>query len=276
MTPALGCHLWSFPRCTVAEAAQIVRALGLQFIDLGNGRDLDPQRVAADPEGEATRIGAALRGAELRTLDFFPQPAPGFVSNHPEVEVRARHREVYEPCLRFAARLGMSGITVSPGRFWPGEPPADGFARSAEELRWLGARAAQHGLQLRIEPHIESVTWTPELTLRMLAQVPGLSLTLDYSHFIFHGIPVEQIQALDPYATHWHARQARPGAAQCRTADGAIAFRRIVADLIGAGYNGGISLEYVHGAWMRQDEVDCLSETVALRDELRQYLAGDR
>jgi hypothetical protein len=42
----------------------------------------------------------------------------------------------------------------------------------------------------------------------------------------------------------------------------------------GAGYNGGICLAYVHGAWMRQDEVDCLGETVALRDELRQDRAG--
>ena len=40
------------------------------------------------------------------------------------------------------------------------------------------------------------------------------------------------------------------------------------------GYDGLVCLEYVHSAWMRQDNVDCLAETVALRDEPRRYLGA--
>lgn len=106
----------------------------------------------------------------------------------------------------------------------------------------------------------------------MLAAVPGLSLTLDYSHFTFHAMPLEHIARLDPYATHWHARQAGHGNGQARLADGVIDFARIIHGLHARGYAGTVCLEYVHGDWVGLDGVDCVSETVKLRDELRRWL----
>jgi len=93
------------------------------------------------------------------------------------------------------------------------------------------AEGAGRGLRVRIEPHIESVTWRPELVVRMVEAVPGLTLTLGHSHFIFHALPYEQIATMHPYGTHWHARQARPGSAQSPGHEGQIDFARIVADL---------------------------------------------
>ena len=93
-----------------------------------------------------------------------------------------------------------------------------------------------------------------------------------YSHFVVHAIPAEHIARLDPYATHWHARQAAPGQAQARTAQGTIDFAGIFARLTARGYDGTVALEYVHGDWMGMDRLDCLTETVLLRDELRHYL----
>ena len=53
-----------------------------------------------------------------------------------------------------------------------------------------------------------------------------------------------------------------------------VDFARIIHDLQMQGYDGVVCLEYVDSAWMRQDNVDCLAETVALRDELRRYLGA--
>ena len=79
---------------------------------------------------------------------------------------------------------------------------------------------------------------------------------------------------LHPYASHWHARQARSGEAQSRGPAGQMRILAYRQDLLRRGYEGVICLEYVHGAWLQQDRVDCLTETVAPRDELDRYLRG--
>jgi hypothetical protein len=45
-----------------------------------------------------------------------------------------------------------------------------------------------------------------------------------------------------------------------------------MADLQARGYDGVVCLEYTGGTWMSPRPIDCLTETVALRDELRGYL----
>lgn len=272
MTITLGCHLWTFPQCTLAEAAGIIRALGLAHMDLGNARDFDPVYIAAHVTAEAARLNRLKAEHGLTFVDAFPDIAPSYSLNQPDPALRAQRRPLHTAFLDFAAAIGLSGVTFSPGHYWPGQTPQSDFDHAAEELRHLVAEGAQRGLHIRIEPHIESVTWTPDLTLAMLAAVPGLSLTLDYSHFTFHAMPLEHIARLDPHATHWHARQAGHGNAQARLAQGVIDFPRIIRDLQARGYAGTLCLEYVHGDWVGLDNVDCLSETIKLRDELLRWL----
>jgi len=272
MTIQLGCHIWTFPQCTVGEAAGIIRALGLPHMDLGNARDFDPTYIAANIVEEAARLNQIKAQTGVTFVDAFPHLPPSFSTNHPDPAVRAEHRAQMAAFLDFAVEIGLSGVTFSPGRYWSDQAPASDFERGAVELRHMVVEGSRRGLFIRIEPHIESVTWNPDLTLQMLAAVPGLSLTLDYSHFIFHAIPADHIAPLAPHATHWHARQACPGQGQSSFAQGTIDFAEIVHGLHARGYAGVICLEYVHGDWMQMDRVDCLSETVLLRDELRRWL----
>lgn len=277
MPIALGCHKWTFPAATCLEAARLTRALGLENFDLGNAPDLDPAAIAERPREEAERFNRIKAETGVRFVDCFPQPGKdGFGTNHPDPEVRGWYRRVWTGFFEFAALIGLDGVSLSPGRYWPGESAETSFQRAAEEMRFAVGEAQKRGLRCRIEPHIESVTWLPELAVRMCDEAPGLSLTVDHSHFIFHGIPYEQIALMHPRGTHWHARQARTGDAQCRFGEGAIDFGRIVADLTASNYDGVICLEYVHGAWMHQDNVDCVTETIRLRDQLRALVAGEK
>ena len=270
----LGCHKWTFPAATCLESARLVRALDFDYLDLGNGPDFDPRYIAEHPFEEAERFNGIKSETGVRFVDCFPQPGDIlFGNNHPSGEVREFYRRTWKGFFPFAAAIGLSGVTLSPGRLWPGESTEAGFLRAAEELRWIAVEAARHELLLRIEPHVESVTWTPQLAVRMCNEVPGLSLTVDHSHFIFHGILYEDIAQMHPHGTHWHARQARPGETQTRFEDGEIRFDRIVADLNAQGYSGVISLEYVHAPWMFQDRLDCVTETIRLRDQLRGFLS---
>jgi sugar phosphate isomerase/epimerase len=179
MSISLGCHIWTFPECTVAEAAGIVRALGLAHMDLGNARDFDPVDIAAHVADEAGRLNQIRAETGVTFVDVFPHLPPSFSTNHPDPDVRARHRTQWAALMDFAAAIGVAGVTFSPGRYWPGESPADDFDRAAEERRHLVAAGSRRGLVVRMEPHLDSVAWTPELAQQMLAAVPGLSLTLD-------------------------------------------------------------------------------------------------
>ena len=51
-------------------------------------------------------------------------------------------------------------------------------------------------------------------TVSELADVPGLTLTLDYTHFTRKGMPDSAVEPLVPLASHFHARGASNGRLQ--------------------------------------------------------------
>lgn len=272
MAIELGGHLFSTPQCTIEESARIWHSLGLRVMDIGNGRDLDPDHVARNVDAEADRIRSIGDAVGMRFHDAFPQPTDKHITNTPDSLEYEHQREVTTAWIEFAAKAGLDGVTLSPGVYWPELSMEEAYTRSRDQLRPLVDVAARHEINLRIEPHVDSVTWNPSLALRMLDDVPGLSLTLDHSHFVFHGMPYEYIAAMHPHGTHWHARQASLSKLQARFDEGTIDFPRIVADLVRDGYNGIIALEVVSTPWLDLNQMDVLTETVLLRDQLQKLV----
>ncbi|MEO1018889.1 MAG: TIM barrel protein, partial [Pseudomonadota bacterium] len=127
---------------------------------------------------------------------------------------------------------------------------------------------------LTIEPHVHSYLESPSLVLRLLDQVEGLKLTLDYAHFACLGYRQEEIDPLAPHAAHVHLRQARPGALQTKGAQGTINMAAQFGTLRDAGFTGAMALEYVHQDYMGTLYEDVLTETVALRDVYRAWAAN--
>ena len=124
------------------------------------------------------------------------------------------------------------------------------------------------GIVVGIEPHIGSIVSTPALARRLLDLVPGLTLTLDYAHFTLQGIPDDEIEPLLAFASHFHARGACEGKLQASLKENTIDFPRVLRAMKRTGYKGFVVLEYVWTEWMRCNEVDNLSETILLRDQL--------
>jgi len=114
----------------------------------------------------------------------------------------------------------------------------------------------------------------PERALALVQAVPGLQLTLDSSHFVAGGIPVERVHPLIPYAGHFHARQAAPGHLQRAHDCGVLDFGDILRRLAGAGYDGYLCVEYTWQEWRGCNTEDVVSETILLRDQLRSLAAG--
>jgi sugar phosphate isomerase/epimerase len=252
---------WSFPACTLNEAWGIAQALGFRAMDLGllHGASLDRGRIIAEPEAAA----ADLTGLPVSNLYwlFGRDIAENAVS---DPAARARNTAEFEAVCRFAKAAGSPTVFVLPGISGPGA-----FDAAAAGLRDLVVVAQRHGVTLTVEPHVGGLLASPSDTLRMLDVVPGLKLALDYAHFTCMGFRQAEIDVLAPHAGHVHLRQARPGALQAKWGEGVLDFTAMVGVLRDAGYDGWLAVEYVHQGYMNTLFDDVLTETIHMRDHLR-------
>jgi sugar phosphate isomerase/epimerase len=125
------------------------------------------------------------------------------------------------------------------------------------------------GIVFSVEPHFGSIAPAPRHAERLVRSVPGLTLTLDYTHFIRRGMPDSAVEPLIAHATHFHVRGACKGRMQTSFAKNTIDYSRILEVMRSTGYGGHVGIEYVWTEWERCNEVDNLSETIRFRDFLR-------
>jgi sugar phosphate isomerase/epimerase len=233
--PLLAAHHWSIFDLDVADACRWAAAHGyagldLAIGDLGTGPRIDLTELADDPDA-CDRLAAAASDAGVVYTDR------------------------------------LTGVTILPGI--RGDADRDEvFAVTADELRRYVSIGADNDLEVSIEAHVESVTDTPERTLAMLDAVPGLTLTLDYSHFIHPGFSQTDIEPLNAHARHFHVRQAARGRLAIEVGAGVIDHRRLLGDLAAAGFSGSLATEYVDAEWYDQNLVDTVAENAAMRDEI--------
>ncbi len=276
----LACGDHSFPLLEHEHAIALVAMLGVEGIDLalmGNRSHVRPEHVRGDLRGWARELRSRVDAAGLRLADVFVIPWTDFETlapNAPDAPARADARALFSDMLELATRMEAPGLTIVPGCEWPGVSHEDSFARAAEELGWRAEQARARGLRFSVEPHIGSICPTPEAVLELVAQAPGLELTLDYTHFVAQGIPQERIDPLTRHARHLHARGARPGRGQCGLRESTVDHRAIVERLAAEGYDGHLALEYVWIEWERMNECDNVSESAMLRDALRAHMDG--
>ncbi len=272
---------YSFEAIPLEGALAVAKAMGFTGVDIGGfhnrGRaSYEPDEVAADPQKFADNLKMLLDQYGLEAVDFFPQfgATPDHRSiNDPDVNVRRRDEDVFAGIAQFCKLAGIPGITVLPGVDHPERSLEQNLELSADMLQRFVAIAAEAGLHLNFEPHMGSVCPTPELALNLIERVPGLLVTLDYSHFLLQYIPLERIHKLIPHTGHFHIRQARPGKLQTRFVEGTLDFVDIAHRLRQTGYSGCLSLEYVCADWYDINNVDTLTETMVTKAALEPYIS---
>jgi sugar phosphate isomerase/epimerase len=265
---------YSFPKLEWEQTLRLARDIGMQAMDIGlfAGRShLDPDEALANVPQAAARVSAALGASGLEIADVFGQPGKVFEENavnHPDLAVRRRARDFFHRILEFATRCNAKHLTLLPGVHFPPEAYEDSLKRCAEELAWRAETAARMGVVLAVEAHIGSIAPTPGEASRLIGLVPGLTLTLDYTHFTYQGFPDEEIEPLLAYASHFHARGACRGKIQASVKENTIDYPRALRAMERMNYSGFLVLEYVWVDWMGCNQVDSLSETILLRDLL--------
>jgi sugar phosphate isomerase/epimerase len=271
----LTCTSFSFPLLSFDNALQAIALLEISRYDIGaheGASHIQPSEIEADPARVAARIHHAGAAAGLHASDFFPTFGHGFRDrpvNAPDRAVREANLARFRAIVTCARTIGARGITLLPGVVWEELGPERSFDLSVEALRELLSVAQDDGLRLSVEAHLESVAESPELARRLCEEVPGLKLTLDYSHFVAGGHPAEAVHQLIPHAGHFHARQAAPGKLQAGSKDGTLDFADILARLKAAGYDGDLCVEYTWQDWGDCWHQDVVSESIVLRDQLR-------
>jgi sugar phosphate isomerase/epimerase len=270
--PLLAAHSWSFPHLDLPAACRHAATLGYDALDLGSGDLGGPARLdvpavlADDTFPERARRAASDTG--IVYTDYFVG-LPHAV-NDPDPGHAAENAETFRALVPPLLAAGVPGVTFSPG-FYADRSWEDAFATAAASLHEMVAIAGPN-LRVSIEPHVESVTDTPERTRDLLAIVPGLTLTLDYSHFVAAGYDEAAIEPLTRHAGHVHIRQARPGELATEVARGAIDVKQLIERLLAEGYGGAIAIEYVSHPWHGQDRIDAVTENAAMLAQVRSIL----
>ena len=272
---------YSFEAIPLDGTLAIARAMGFNVVDIGGfharGRcNFEPDDVGADPEKQAAILNPLLKKHQLVAGDFFVQFGADPVErsmNDPDPAVHRHNLASFPGIVRFCQLIGAHGITILPGVDHPQRSLAENLDASASMLPNFVKLAHDGGLALLFEPHMGSVTVTPERAIDLCQRVPGIKVALDYTHFLVQYIPVDRVHKLIPYAGLVHVRQARPGKLQTRDIEGTLDYVDIVQRLKVASYDGFLSLEYVSSDWYDGRQIDILSETMATKAVLEPYVS---
>lgn len=268
----LACADFSFPLLDHNLALTLIAGMKIEGVDVslmfGNAH-LDVQECLEKPEVEGRLLSNRVQAHGLRIADVNFTPGRDFrerALNHPEPAERELSREWYRRALGFAAEAGSPHMTLLPGIHWESEDLRSSVLRAAEELNIRLEEAAKADVLVSIEAHLGSIVPTPQLAREFLGSVPGLSLTLDYTHFVYQGFTNEECDALLPLASHFHARGGRKGRLQTPLKDSAIEYGRVLQTMKQVGYRGYFAIEYVWIDWEHCNETDNVSETILLRN----------
>ncbi len=278
----LACADFAFPLLPHDRVLDLIAMLEFEGVDIGLFEErshLWPSQVFPAPTRAGKALGRKLADRGLRCADVFLQLAPNFIPyaiNHPEATRRRHARESFLKTLEYAAASGAKHVTTLPGVYFDTEKPADSWQRCCDELAWRVEQASLQRIVFSIEAHVGSIVPRPKAALRLVRSVPGLTLTLDYTHFTRSGLPDSAAEPLIAHASHFHARGACKGRLQTSIQHNTIDYARVLRAMAKANYRGYVGVEYVWIDWEHCNEVDNLSETIQLRDFLRARMADQR
>jgi sugar phosphate isomerase/epimerase len=270
---------FSWPLLPHDRVLQLIRLLDIEAVDLGLFADrshVTPEMVRQDIPMWAGVLRERLDRAGLELADFFVQAASTFeplAINTLDPAARQAADELFIDMLELARRLGAPGITLLPGVRFGDESWEESIQRSAEALRWRVDSAAKHGIALSVEGHVGSNVDTPEKLARLVELTPGLTLTLDYTHFTYSGIPDSEVEPLLAHARHFHCRGAAKGRLQTPFAESTIDYARVIRRMHEVGYKGYFAIEYVWVDWEGCNRTENTCETILYRDFARKELA---
>lgn len=269
---------FTFPLLEHDKVIKLIGLLGFDGIDIGlfeNRGHLQPSAVFDRAAENGKSLKQKTSDAGIVVADVFLQSDVDFepkAINHPDARIRAEVRDWFLKTLEYANACGSKHVTCLPGVHFTSQDYETSLKRAEEELCWRTERSKDAGLVFGTEAHTGAVADTPEKAKRLIEDVPGLTLTLDYTHFAIEGIEDREVEPLIQHASHFHARGAAKGVLQAVIGENAIDYARIVQVMQETGYKGFIGVEYIWMEWQNANRVDNVSEGIQLRKIMQEAM----
>lgn len=261
------CHTWAFTDLTLPEALGTIARMGFRYVDIGSGAHVNTQRAAENPRQAAAEIRAELELFNLKLSDLYLMLPRISLADEAK---RQKEIDLFKALIPFAVALETPGITLSPGLAHPAED-AEAQDRTVAALRDMLQAAKEARLRLSLEPHLDSMAQTPEQALKLLKDVPGLTLTLDWAQMVCQDVFHDDIARLLSQSRHVQIRQAAREQLQTPFDRGRIDIPRFIQSLKAANYGGVVCVEYMNTpGWHGMIAVNPVQESARLRDALRQ------
>jgi sugar phosphate isomerase/epimerase len=268
------CSDYTFPVLERSAALRLIKLLGINHVDIGlfaRSSHFSSMELRVSPKRYTAQLLHELDATELLVSDVFVQigihPSE-CAANAPSPVVRENNRDVFARALEFCVALGCDHLTGLPGIFHAEVSRDRDLELAAEEAIRRARECASAGVRYAIEPHLDSICADVYETRAFLDVSEGLTLTLDYGHFITSGETSEQVHSLLPFASHVHVRGGAIGRLQASVDENTIDFPGMLAGLQELGYGGFLALEYVWVDWKGCNRTDNVSETLLLRRAL--------
>jgi sugar phosphate isomerase/epimerase len=277
----ISCADYAFPLLAREQRFALLRLLGFEYVDLGlfeRSDGLRPGQLLAEPRKFGRQLRRDLIHAGLRASDVFLQtgltPEDSSV-NDPSLIVRSQNRKAFILTLELCAELECAHLTGLAGVLHKDVGEKDSRELAEEEIRWRQRVASSSGICYAIKPHVDSVCSSVDQTRALLDAIPGLTLTLDYGHFVFQEMNSRQVHTLLPDASHVHMRGAAPHRLQVPVNESEIDFKGIIRRLYKNRYRGFLAITYLREAWKGCDHTDNVSETILLRNRIGENLQSE-
>lgn len=279
MKIGLSCSDYSWPKLSHETVMKVVSNLGFRAIDIGifnTQTHVTVPEILQDPVSVAKQVFGYARHECLAVADVFLTSGVTLEELSPTSRVSGeweKLQEIFSKVVDFAKIVGARGVTLLPGVVEPGQSHEAAMRLSAERLTVLASIASRKNLATSVEPHVGSLIEDPTSTLKLLELCPGLTLTLDPSHFGYLGFSVQDMLPLVPRTRHVQIRPAGLGIMQTRLCENQLDLELLINELIRNSYSGWIASEFV---WMEKwkcDRVDNTTESFFLRSYLQKLLS---
>ncbi|NKB71064.1 MAG: TIM barrel protein [Candidatus Latescibacteria bacterium] len=246
----ISCCAFNFQGLDLDEKLQLVRNMAFDTVDLSakQGDELSQQMMIESPEsyGKTIREKAAQHGLTLDELFICTITDDGndIDVSTDDAATQEKLLSYFQQFCVFGQAAGFESILLVPVCS-DETAPQTAWDNTVRILRRCTEIALSHELVFNIEPVDFSLLKTPEIACEMVEEVPGLGLTLDYSHYVCAGFSQEEIAKMHKHLRHMHIRQATKGSRQEPVETGTIDFDKVTQLLLDDDFSGNLAMEHI-------------------------------
>lgn len=225
----VACSTLSFSKVSLEDALHTIREMRFTKADLAihpDGPHITPAEIASDTARAAQR----LKAANLPLAAFHLSMGDGDPSDT---------RKQFRAICRLARVSTVPLVTI------PAAPLGSDFDSEVKRLAEWVKLAEIEGVILTIETHSTTVTADPLGAAELCRRVPGLTLTLDPSHYHFSPHGHHDYDCLYPYVRHVRLRDTGNTAEQfqVRIGQGEIEYGKIISHLDRCRYDRALTVD---------------------------------